>query len=77
MPWSAILNIVLQGLPQDVALVEGLFQKWESGTAPTAADFAALRAAATRTARDRLILQLNAAGIALTDPLAVKLLALT
>lgn len=77
MPWTTILNILLQGLPQDIALVEGLFAKWSSGTAPTTSDFDSLRTAATRTAKDRLILQLNAAGIPLTDPVAVKLLALT
>jgi hypothetical protein len=77
MTWTTILSIILQGLPQDIALVESLFQKWTSGTPPTQADFDALRAAATRSAKDRLILQLQAAGIPLTDPLAVKLLAMT
>jgi len=75
--WATILGTLLNGLPQDISLVEGLFEKWTSGTPPTQADFDALRAAAGRSARDRLILQLNAAGIALTDPVAVKLLAMT
>lgn len=74
--WTTILSILLQGLPQDIALVEGLFQKWTSGTPPTPADFDSLRAAASRSAKDRLILQLNVAGIPLTDPLAVKLLSM-
>ncbi len=76
MPWTTILTIILQGLPQDIAFVEGLFQKWSSGTPPTQADFDALRALASRTARDRLIAQLTLAGIPLTDPVAVALLKL-
>jgi len=74
MPWTTILTIILQGLPQDIAFVEGLFQKWSSGTPPTSADFDALRALATRSARDRMIAQLNAAGVPLTDPTAILLI---
>jgi hypothetical protein len=75
--WATILGTLLNGLPQDIALIESLFAKWSSGTPPTQADFDAMRAAASRTARDRLTLQLNAAGVLLTDPVAIKLLAMT
>lgn len=74
--WTTILLGLLQGLPSDIAFVEGLFQKWSSGTAPTQADFDALRALASRSARDRMVAALAAAGVALTDPAAVALLKL-
>lgn len=58
-----------------VPLAESLFQKWTSGSAPTQADFDQLKTLAQQTAKDRMIAQLNAAGIPLTDPKAVALLA--
>jgi hypothetical protein len=73
MSWSLLVPLIVQyGLP----FVESLFQKWTSGTAPTAQDFADLRALASKNATDILTTQLTAAGIPLTDPKAVALLAL-
>lgn len=76
MGWSAILALILQNAPAGIALVEDLFKKWSSGTAPIQADFDALRAMANQSAYDRMKAQLLAAGIALTDPTAIALLKL-
>lgn len=73
MSWAVLIPIIAQyGLP----LAESLYQKWSSGTAPTQADFDQLRALSQQTAQDRMKAQLAAAGIPLTDPHAVALLAL-
>jgi hypothetical protein len=74
MTWAILIPLIAQyGLP----LVESLWQKWTAGTPPTQADFDALRTAAQQTANDRMKATLAAAGIPLTDPHAVALLALT
>jgi hypothetical protein len=74
MTWTVLIPLIAQyGLP----LAEQLFQKWTSGTPPTQADFDALRVLAQQTANDRMKATLAAAGIPLTDPHAVALLALT
>lgn len=73
MSWTFLIQIIAQyGIP----LAESLFQKWTTGSPPTQADFDQLKLLAQQTAKDRLIAQLNAAGIPLTDPKAVALLAL-
>ena len=73
MTWALLLPIIAQyGIP----LAESLFQKWSTGAAPTQADFDSLKAMTQQTAKDRMTAQLVAAGIPLTDPKAVALLAL-
>jgi hypothetical protein len=73
MTWAILIPLIAQyGLP----LVQQLVQKWESGAAPTAADFTVLLAASQQTAKSQMTAQLTAAGIPLTDPHAVALLAL-
>ncbi len=70
--WQVLIPIIAQeGLP----LAEKLFQLWSTGAVPTQADFDNLRALASQKASDRLKAQLAAAGIPLTDPSAVALLA--
>lgn len=74
MTWEALIPIIAQyGVP----LAESLFKKWASGSVPTQADFDELRGLASQSAKDRMAAQLTAAGIPLTDPHAVALLALT
>ena len=74
MGWEALIPIIAQyGIP----LAENLFQKWTSGNPPTQADFDELRALAAQTAEDHMKAAITRAGISLTDPKAVALLALT
>lgn len=73
MGWNVLIPIIAQyGIP----LVEKLFEKWSSGNAPTAQDFVDLRAAASQTAKDRLVLALQAKGIDPASPQGQQLLAL-
>lgn len=64
--------IIQVGLPLALQLI----QLWEQGGTVTAAQLQALTASASVSARQVLINQLNAAGVALTDPHAIALLAL-
>lgn len=73
MTWELIAQLIVQvGWP----LAQEIIAKVESGAAWTPQDWAALLALAQRSASDRMSAQLTAAGIALTDPHAVALLAL-
>jgi hypothetical protein len=73
MTWAAIIPIIAQyGIP----LAEKLVEKWLSGSAPTLADFAELRALMGQNAKDRMKAALTAAGIPLDDPKAVQLISL-
>jgi hypothetical protein len=74
MGWEALIPIIAEyGIP----LAESLFKKWSTGTPPIQADFDELRALANQNATDHIKAQLAKAGIPLTDPKAVALLALT
>lgn len=73
MTWEVLAGIIAQyGIP--VAMT--IFQKWASGAVPTQADFDDLIRQANQKAADILKTQLTLAGIPLTDPHAVALLAL-
>lgn len=73
MPTALVIQLIAQvGIP----LTQQLIALWEQGGTVSSAQFAALTAAASKTARQVLTEQLTTAGIALTDPQAVKLLAL-
>jgi hypothetical protein len=73
MTWVTLIPLIAQyGLPY----VEQLWKLWTTGTPPTQADFDNLRSLASQTASDRMKANLTAAGIPLTDPHAVSLLAL-
>ncbi len=72
MGWEEIASLIIQyGLP----FAESLFTKLTAGTNPTAADFTELRTLAQTNAKAIMTAQLQAAGIALTDPKAIALLA--
>jgi hypothetical protein len=74
MTWVTLIPLIAQyGLPY----VEKLWALWSSGATPTQADFDNLRSLASQSASDRMKANLAAAGIPLTDPHAVALLALT
>lgn len=74
MNWLVIAQIIAQyGVP----VAESIFVKWQSNAAPTQADWDELKTLATQTAQDRMKIALTGAGIALDDPKAVALLALT
>lgn len=71
--WATIATLIAQyGLPFAISV----YQKWASGTAPTQADFDELNRLANQKAVDLMKTQLTLAGIPLTDPHAVALLAL-
>jgi hypothetical protein len=73
MPVALVVQLVAQvGIP----LTQQLIALWEKGGTVSAAQFAELTAQASVTARQVLTAQLNAAGIALTDPKSTALLAL-
>ena len=73
MDWTTVASLIIQyGLP----LAEKIVSKWTTGSPPTPADFVELNAAAAQNAAGILKGQLAAAGIPLTDPHAVALLAL-
>ena len=62
--------------PSAVQLITALIDKWETNSTVTAAEWATLSAALTQTAKDRMKLQLIAAGIDPASPQGVALLAL-
>lgn len=73
MNWQMIVELALrEGLPVALAIAE----KWQSGNAPTSADFAELRGFARQTAKDRIVFLLAAQGIAPDSPRAQELLKL-
>lgn len=73
MPWTTFIPLLIQyGFP----VAEDLFNKWTSGGNVTAQDIADLRARLQVTAADQMKARLAAAGIPLTDPHAVALMAL-
>lgn len=72
MGWEVLLPVILQyGLP----FAEQLWQNAQSSAAPTQAQWDALKALANQTAQTQLMDALKRAGIPLTDPKAVELLA--
>lgn len=73
MPTALVIQLIAQvGIP----LTQQLIALWEKGGTVSSEQFAQLISSASVSARQVLITQLNAAGIALTDPHAVALLAL-
>lgn len=73
MPTQLVIQLIAQvGIP----LTQQLIALWEQGGTISAAQFQSLIAQTNVSARQVLTNQLNQAGIALTDPQAVKLLAL-
>ncbi len=74
MPLATIIQLMTQfGIP----MAETLWKKWNDGTPATQADFDQWRALAAQQASDRMKLALSQAGIALDNPKAAALLALT
>ena len=72
MDWATIANLILTiGLPA----AEKLWTLVTTNTAPTAADWATLKTLGAVNAKDVMTAQLKAAGIPLTDPKAIALLA--
>lgn len=71
MTWASLIPLIISyGLPY----AEKLWSLWTSNTAPTQADFDALRSLASQTAQDRMKANLQAAGIALDSPQAIALI---
>lgn len=74
MNWTALIPIIAQyGIP----LAESLFQKWTTAAVPTQADFDELRALASRTAKDEMLLALQRANVDPNSDAGKALLALT
>jgi len=75
MPVQLIVQLLVAFGPSAIQLVDQLIAKWESNGAVTAAEWTTLRQAATQTAKDRMLLQLQTAGIDPASPQGVALLA--
>jgi sensor domain CHASE-containing protein len=76
MPVSLIITLLTTFGPSAVQLITSLINKWETNGTVTAAEWATLSASLTQTAKDRMKLQLTAAGIDPASPQGVALLAL-
>lgn len=73
MGWAALVPLIIQfGVP----LAEFLWNKIQSNSTPTEADWAQLKALANQTPVDLLKAQLVAKGVPLDSPQAVQLIAL-
>jgi hypothetical protein len=77
MPAALIVQLITTFGPGAVQLITGLIQQWETQGTVTAAQWATLTASLNTNANAQMQAQLTAAGIPLTDPHAVALLALT
>ena len=76
MPVSLIISLLTTFGPSAVNLITTLIQKWETNGNVTSAEWAALSVSLTQTAKDRMKVQLVAAGIDPVSPQGVALLAL-
>ena len=73
MTWASLIPLIAQyGIP----LAESLWQKWSSKSDPTQADWDELKAMASQSAKDAAKQAITNAGLSLTDPKAVAILAL-
>lgn len=76
MPVTLILTLLATYGPSAIALIDSLIKKWETNGTVTADEWGTLSASLKLSAADHMTAQLTAAGIDLTDPHAVALLAL-
>jgi hypothetical protein len=76
MSVALILSLLAQFGPPAVNLITGLIAKFEASGTVTAAEWAALTASLTLSAKDHAIAQLKAAGIDPASPQGVAFLAL-
>lgn len=76
MPVALIITLLTTLGPPAVQLITALIAKWETNGAVTSAEWSTLSAALAQTAKDRMKLQLTAAGIDPSSPQGVALLAL-
>jgi sensor domain CHASE-containing protein len=76
MPVSLIIALLTTFGPSAVQLITALIAKWETNGSVTSAEWAALSASLTQTAKDRMRLQLIAAGIDPASPQGIAMLAL-
>ena len=77
MPPIIIAQLITQLGPPAITLIDSLITKWSNSGVVTPEEWAALSALLKTSASDHMTKQLQAAGIALDDPHAVALLALT
>ena len=77
MPVNIIIQLLAQFGPPAVTVIDGLITKWQNNGVVTADEWAALSLLLKQSAADHMTSQLVKAGIPLTDPHAVALLALT
>ena len=76
MPVSLIIALLTTFGPSAVQLITALIAKWETNGSVTSAEWAALSASLTQPAKDRMRLQLIAAGIDPASPQGIAMLAL-
>jgi hypothetical protein len=77
MPIALILQLLTTFGPPAVTLIDGLITKWQTSGVVTPEEWAAISASLKLSATDHMTSQLKAAGIDLSSPQAVALLALT
>ena len=75
MPVQLIVQLLTTFGPSAVQLIDKLIAKWETKGVVTAAEWADLRVSATQTGRDRMLVQLQAAGIDPASPQGSAMLA--
>jgi sensor domain CHASE-containing protein len=76
MPISLVVALLTAFGPSAAELIKELISKWETNGTVSSAEWAALSASLTQTAKDRMKLQLIAAGIDPASPQGVAMLAL-
>ena len=75
MPIALLTQLLITFGPSAVALIDKLIAIWTTTGTVSAQQWADLRTAALQTAKDRMLLQLQAAGIDPNSPQGVALLA--
>lgn len=77
MPAALIAQLIIALGPSAIGLIDTLIAKWSANGTVSADEWATLSASLKLSANDHMKAQLTAAGIDLTSPNAVALLALT
>ena len=77
MPIQLIIQLLATFGPPAVSAIDAVISKWQANGPVSPEEWATLSAMLKLSAQDHMKNQLAAAGIALTDPAAVALLALS
>lgn len=75
MPVQLIVTLLTTFGPSAIGLIDKLIAKWETNGTVTSAEWSELRAAATQTAKDRMLAALSQSGVDPNSAQGVALLA--